>query len=254
MIYISRSISNFRDKLLERHKHEKISGSLFYGLYTYGDYWRFLAAKTPRTVFWCGSDIKNLQRRPWMWWLKLIPAMHLCENWVEYTALENIGIGSIISPAIFDPTPIPIAFNPDKQRAVYINIHKGREEEYGLPMFLAAAQEVPTVQFHVYGIYREDWGYAAAKNVTFHGKVSNVAFNRDIQNYHAAVRLNTFDGFAETVAKSILMGQYPITRIYYPEITCVSTLDALVEAIKELELKDVPNPAREFWKQQLCAL
>ena len=68
-----------------------------------------------------------------------------------------------------------------------------------------------------------------------------------------------FDGFAETTAKSVLHGQYPITFIEYPWIDRATSLDELIRLLRDLKYKKEPNyVGRDYWIKELedskCAL
>ena len=105
---ISSSIANFREKLLKRMQLEEWSiftlfePTIFFGLYHIGDYIRFLLHRGEKRVFWCGSDILNLQRSLWKILIHKAKARHFCENEVEEVALLKLGIKAEICPMIFD--------------------------------------------------------------------------------------------------------------------------------------------------------
>lgn len=237
--------------------------AVFFGMYNWVDYWRFLWHRGPKTVFWCGSDILNLQKRPrWQKILAQASAHHICENVIEERALSEMGIEcSEVKPCLFDSMKgIRKSFKPSKAPHVYLCIQPGREGEYGLWTLMEVFNQVPDVMFHIYGGtdifktgYREIRCYwPDFKNVIFHGKVPNEQFNGDIKNFHAALRLNEFDGFSEILAKSVLMGQYPISRIPYPHMDSYETIDELVILLKQLKNKKRPNPATEKWRKILA--
>jgi hypothetical protein len=53
-------------------------------------------------------------------------------------------------------------------------------------------------------------------------------------------------------AKSVLLGQYPITRIPYEKIWCFKTFAELVELLKKLPHQKKPNyETREYWIEKL---
>jgi hypothetical protein len=256
-IAISSSISNFRTKLLKRYSDYKLwkfagifSPTIFFGLYHIGDYLRFVLHRGRRTVFWCGADILALKRSPWQFIIPKFKAHHYCENEVEQDVLSWMGIEAEVHPMIFaDPKDYEISFRPSFFPHVFMSLHHGREEEYGLYMLGLASVMVPEVTFHIYGdVYQAPVGH----NFVYHGKVSEAQFNDEIKGYHASIRLNTFDGFAETTAKSILLGQYPITSIPYPLIDQAPDEVTLIDKLKALTTKMRPNPSRDYWYTHLC--
>ena len=75
--------------------------------------------------------------------------------------------------------------------------------------------------------------------------------NAEIRNYQIAIRLNVQDGFSEVIAKSILLGQYPITQIQYPFIEYINGDESLIDALIKLKYKTEPNPAEKWWREEL---
>ena len=253
-LHISSSIKNFELKLLNQtgllpyHPIKNLfSPVVFFGMYHPVDYLRALLHIGRTKIFWCGGDIVALQSSPWRWMLNRVWATHYCENTIEAKALDEVGITARIRPMIFDSPKFPISFERTDRPHVYMTAHEGREVEYGIRTIKQLAPFFPNITFHIYGIT----GYGA-ENVTYHGDVSEKQFNSDISKYHAAIRLNEFDGFAETLAKSALMGQYPISVIPYHYITCVPDEKSLRAALEELPKKTHPNlAARMFWMKTL---
>lgn len=217
-------------------------------MYNPVDYYRFIWHTGQKTIFWAGSDIINLGKRPgWRYVIANTPARHICENKVEQSALFLMGIHAEIHPCLIDKLDIYPSFRPARRPQVYLVAHPGREEEYGVEEFELAATLVPTVGFHIYGI-----DGISHRNVKYHGKVPSEQFQKEIESYHAAVRLNAFDGFSEILARSILMGQYPISRIEYPNIDYAPDFKALVHFITELKYKYTPNFFnRAYWQMVL---
>ena len=128
-------------------------------------------------------------------------------------------------------------------------------------MIEGIAWAVPDVTFHIYGTSKEIWHYTSNPsilfnmetpiNVIYHGKVSNEQFDEEIKSYQAGLRLNDFDGFAEVLAKSVLMGQWPISRISYPWITHASDITSLVQELNSLKDKKEPNlEGRKYWLRE----
>lgn len=219
--------------------------TLFAGLYHSMDWFRFVSHRGRKTGFFCGGDILNLQKYPlWQRIIAKTSARFICENEVEQNALLKMGISAEIHPMIFD-TPVEVSFQYKQRSSVYLCAHEGRKEEYGISEIERIAKYVD-VDFHVYGV-----AGTSHDNVFYHGAVLNEQFNAEIKNYQAAIRLNHFDGFAETLGKSILMGQYPISRISYPFIDSFQTEQELRKLLSRLNYKRKPNTAREWWNERL---
>lgn len=253
--YCSPSIENFREKLKARiglpewKWYFPFGKVIFFGMYRFSDYLKFIIHRGEKKIFWCGSDIINLSKRPfWKFVLTKYHIRHFCENQHEQNVLSNMGfIPPIICPMIFSIPNTEIAYKHSKIPHVYLTAHEDREEEYGVNVIKHIAPQIKEVIFHIYGINGKSY-----ENIIFHGKVSDKQFNDEIRNYQASIRLNVFDGFAETTAKSILHGQYPITYIYYPKIDWAKDMDTLIELLKDLKYKKEPNyEGRDYWIKEL---
>jgi membrane protein required for beta-lactamase induction len=60
--------------------------------------------------------------------------------------------------------------------------------------------------------------------------------NEEIKEMQGALRLTAFDGFSEILAKSLLMGQYPVSLIEYPFTLKLSEIGR-VKDMKEPNLR-----------------
>ena len=265
-VRVSQSVINFKPRVLSTWKLEDWEGIeskeplLFFGLYNDRDFDVFNTYQGPKTVFWCGSDIlflmKDYERRRI---LKNHPKTeHYCENDVEARNLEKCGVKvKGVIPSFLDNTSnFPISFTPTQNPQIFVCGHPNRETEYGLEIIRNVARRVPEATFHIYGI---DWSdnYFYKKhipladklasvdeecaNIWYHGKVPEGEFNNHITKYHCGLRTNEHDGFSEVTAKSILMGQYPISRIPYDKIWSYNTEDELVALIEKLKYMKEPN-------------
>lgn len=229
MFRCSGSIWNFHDKLVKRlqlpewhwwrNRNDRV---IFFGLYHWKDYLRFLWHRGQKKVFWCGSDILALQKH-WFWQSLIIAqeAKHYCENEVEQKALSDMLIDSEIRPMIFDdPNKFEVSYKWSEFPKYFATYRKGREQEYG-------------VRDNLY--------------IDFLEGLSEQEFNEKIKNYQGAIRFNKFDGFAETLAKSVLMGQWPISVIPYPYMISFSQGN-FEKAWEKLKDKKQPNyEGREYW-------
>jgi len=83
------------------------------------------------------------------------------------------------------------------------------------------------------------------ENVINHGKVPKEQMNREIRQMQGALRLIGMEGFSEIIAKSVLMGQHPISVIEYPHMLKIKQLKYLPTITK-------PNiKGREYYLQKL---
>lgn len=254
-IRVSSSIANFREKLVDRMGMEEWTWRdqkedvMFFGMYHIGDYVRLDWAKGRRIVFWTGGDIINLGKTTvWKYLIKNIDAEHVCENDVEKIELAKYGIDAEVKPAMFDnPDNFQISYNQSNNPHVYINAHPEYEEQYGVNVIEGIASVVPDVTFHIYGVEGSTRG-----NIVYHGTVPTEQFDNELHGYHAGLRLNDFDGFGEVLAKSLLLGQWPISRISYPYIDHAKDTTDLINLLRDLKNKKKPNfEGEKYWRKQL---
>ena len=253
--YCSPSVVNFREKLESVWKLREWSGIVdepkqevvFFGLYIKPDYDAYWMHEGKKHVFWCGSDITNLlgniefQRR-----VRLFPdTKHYCENEVEQKELESVGIkAEIVQSFLDDIKKFPVSFKPTDKPHVFMSGHPNREDEYGFSLAVRLAEKLPDFTFHLYGAGNR----GKLNNIIFHGKVPEKDFNEEIKNYHCGLRPNSHDGFSEITAKSVLLGQYPISFIPYKNIWTYAEEEELVRKLEQIkEMKEPNKKARDYW-------
>lgn len=254
--FCSSSIANFKPGLQRKYPHAKWprlgrygSSAVFFGMYHIMDVLRLVWHKNS-IVVWCGSDILNMQKSPFLLWIvQCCNERHICENEVERRALEGLGIEVGVMPQLFDCIEeSEISFKHSERLQAYLCAHEGREEEYGVFEIDLVAEFLPDVDFHIYGIE----GTSTNPNVFLHGRVSDEQFREEIRKYHVAIRLNKFDGFSEVLARSAIMGQYQISRIQYPHMFHAPDADSMIEHLVRLRDKIEPNYiGREYWIEKL---
>ena len=255
-LQVSSSIIPFREKAertwnIKRYKFPKdiYEPTIFFGMYHPGDYYHFLRHLGKKIVLWAGYDIVNLLNVKLPIAKLFKNAENYVENELEQEELEKLGIEAKVRPSfVEDIDDFPVSFKPSKNPHVFMSSNISREEEYGFGIIGRIAEKVPEITFHLYG------GEILEKpvqggNIILHGRVSNERFNEEIKQYHCGLRPNEHDGFSEILAKSILMGQYPISRIKYPYIDNYNSEEELVWLLKELKNKKEPNYyARGFFR------
>ena len=248
----SSSVANFKEKLDKKFNLPDWSYSkifkpvLFFGMYHFGDYRKFIFHQGKKYIIWAGSDILNLNK--WNKWIfNLFKARHYCENQVEYRKLLKNGIVATIKPLFLgNVDDFPVSYKQSDRPQVWLCMHPGREEEYGIGLMTEMAYECPEITFHIYGVN----GYNQT-NIIYHGIVPEEQFNEEIKNYQSSLRLNSFDGMSEVISKSILLGQYPISRIRYDYIDSFNTKEDLISLLKNLKLYKEPNENRNYWYNKL---
>ena len=239
---------------------------VFLGLYHKGYYESFKRPRIKRYVLWSGGDIQNLKRgylygdgaglwkskiARWFPWRKRvirILAEHFCENEDQKGILDGLGIKNSVVRAFWgNVDDFPVSFKPNIPLKVYICGHPGREKEYGFEIAGRLAQQFPDMEFHFYGAKTK-----SGQNIVNHGIVPEEQFNKEIRNYHCFLRLNEHDGFSDALSKSILLGQYPITKIKHPNIWHYNTENQLIHLLKRVQKKNKPNiEARNYYLKYL---
>lgn len=234
---------------------------VFFGLYGLPDWYLLWRHKGKKAVLWAGSDIKHFLNGYWLDGegnIKIDPkglAVWLnwhCDNYVEneveQEALRTIGIDSTIIPSYLgNIKEHPISFSPNIRPKVYVSSGINREIEYGFQIIEEIADKCD-VDFYLYG---GEW-QSQHKNVIVRGRIPKDEMNEEIRCMQSGLRLNEFDGFSEILAKSILWGQYPISRIPYPFIDSYRNNDELIKMLNELKLHVKPNViAREYYQKNL---
>ena len=264
-IHCSPSIGNWKKKLLARKNWKEYSFPkdifkpvIFFGMYRPFDYLKFILHRGKKTIIWTGSDI--LQAGWWYRIIEHIKANHICENNLERTVLTlMLGKELKMEPLFFsNPDDYPVSFKPSKKPHVYLFVHSGHGAEIqgGLDLLHRIAPRCPDISFHVYGLKTPPTGLigAVAGNVQYHGAVPEAELEEEIKNYQCHLRLHEFDGFSDGTGKSILMGQWPITRIPFPRIDSFRTEEELIGLLKNLKNKKKPNPYRNWWYEKLKVL
>jgi len=253
-IRVSNSVIGFKEKIHNIWKIEEWAGVddekdevLFFGMYHDYDYDAYRNFEGKRSVFWCGSDILRLMdNHNYQRVLKLFPATHYTENQVEADNLKSVGIEAVIVPSFLERTEdFPVSYQHSERPHIFMSAHPKREDEYGYDLAIRIAPKVPEATFHLYGVdkefYDKTYFHELPENVVIEGNVPPEQFNREIKQYQCGLRPNIHDGFSEITAKSLLCGQYPITKIKYDKIDNYSTEDELVMLIKGLRDKKEPN-------------
>jgi len=211
--------------------------TVFFGLYGLPDFYALWRHKGRKAILWAGSDIQHFIKGYWLedgGGIKTCPKgmakwiNKYCENYVEneieYLALKFHGIESKIVPSFLgDVKKFEINFQQGNK--LYTSVSGNDFKLYGWDKIPLLAQENPEIEFHLYGntISRTDW---QLPNVVDHGRVPKEQMNAEIATMQGALRLTEFDGFSEIIAKSLLMGQYPVSLIRYPHTL---TLDRIWE-------------------------
>ncbi len=209
-VYYCEAMKTFGEKLkMERYNPQTdIDKPVFFqGLYFDEDYEVFRNHKGKKMVFWNGSDVlRLLSNQERIHIIKQFPATHFCHNKQLQNELASAGIEATIKPIFFgDVEDYSVSYKWSKNPQVYMTCNQYRENEYGIPLVLEKAKELPEIKFHIYGIEGEN-----TDNVIYHGWVEEKQMDKEIKDFQGCIRLCKHDGFSQTIMKCILMGQYPI--------------------------------------------
>lgn len=217
--------------------HDKVWGTkpyendtdptVFMGVYGLPDFYALWRHKGERHILWCGTDILHLKNHYWLEdgggiridnkgiceWIDR-HCVNWCENKVEARMLGSLGIYAEVQPSYLgDIDEMQVSFKPGNK--VYVSVSGDNFEQYGWYKILDLASANPDVEFHMYG-NREF--FMNRKNMIMHGRVPKEQMNAEIAEMQGGLRMTEFDGFSEIIAKSILMGQWPISLIEYPHV------------------------------------
>jgi hypothetical protein len=214
--------------------------TVFFGLYGLPDFYALWRHKGRKCILWAGSDIRHFMKG---YWLDGEGDIKLCnkglakwinkncenyvENEIEYLALKFHGIESQIVPSFMgDVNKFEISFRSGNK--LYTSVSGDDFKVYGWDKLPELALANPDIEFHLYGNTKDPFD-AVFSNVLVHGRVPKEQMNAEIKEMQGALRLTEFDGFSEIVAKSVLMGQYPVSLIRYPHILLLDQISHIAE-------------------------
>lgn len=227
--------------------HEEATNypTVFFGLYGLPDFFALWQHRGKKWILWTGSDIRHFKNGYWLedkGSIRIEPPQFAkwisrnCESWVEnqveYDALKEMGIESQICPSFLgDVTKFEVSYRWSDRSKLYTSVSGEEFKLYGWDKIPKLARQNPDIEFHLYGSssYKPAMGIP---NVFFHGRVPKEQMNQEIKNMQGALRLTEFEGFSEILAKSILMGQWPVSLIEYPHMLSVKEIS---------EIKKEPN-------------
>lgn len=234
-----------RPYYFEKHSTERV---VFCGLYGLQDFAALQKHKGKKYVWWCGSDIRHFLDGYWIdeHGRNRIPPEVLapwlekhCENYVEnmaeYKALFRVGIMATIRPSFLgDVDAYPLSYEHSERPKLYTSVSGDDFDLYGWDKIPRLAEENPHIEFHLYGNTKTLTHLFKLPNVIQHGRVPKEQMNEEIKHMQGALRLTEFDGFSEILAKSVLMGQWPVSVIPYLHML-------QLQDIKTLHERTLPN-------------
>lgn len=250
------------DDPMDRFLHDPV---VFFGVYGFPDFYKVWRHKGRKAILWAGSDINHFLNGYWLdkeGKIRLDPTPMAewinknCENYVEngveHEALITLGIESKIIPSFLGHTMnYPMSYEHNTRPKVYLSVSGDNFDMYGWPIIEEIADKC-NVDFYLFGNMKP-WS-TKHHNVFVLGRMTKEEMNDQIQHMQCGLRLNEFDGFSEVLAKSVLWGQHPISRIGYPHIDSFKTKEELIQLLNNLVNKTTPNiEGREYYKKYLNA-
>lgn len=232
--------------------------TVFFGIYGLPDFMALWGHKGKKYILWAGSDIQHFLRGYFLdpeGKIRIHPTQiapwidsyceSYVENEVEKAALASVGVRAKVVPSFLGKvTDYPLSYEHAETPKLYTSVSGNNWELYGWDKIPELAILNPDIDFHLYGNTKE-YPYAMSNNVIVHGRVPQAQMNEEIKEMQGALRLTEFDGFSEILAKSVLMGQWPVSVIEYP---CILKL----EEIGKLHGLVEPNVAgREYYQKTL---
>lgn len=225
---------------------------VFCGLYGLPDFYTLWRHKGKKFCWWTGSDIRHLLNGYWLDTVGTIrlPAKTLakwiaknCESWVENEvegkALEQVGIKSNVCPSFLGKAQnFNVTYQCDERPQLYTSVSGDDFDLYGWYELADIAEANPDIDFYCYGNTKEF--PRILPNLKIRGRVPKEVMNAEIKTMQGAIRLVELEGFSEIVCKSLLMGQWPVSSIPYPNTISV-------EGIRTIFDKKEPNVEGREW-------
>lgn len=235
--------------------------TVFFGLYGFPDWCSLWRHKGKKWILWAGTDIHHFLAGYWLddkglirirptelaSWIDTYCESYV-ENDVEKAALGSVGIRAKVVPSFLgDVNKFEVSYKWSERPKLYTSVSGDNFKLYGWDKIPELAQQNPNIEFHLYGASNFDMhlSWLQQPNVIHHGRISKEQMNEEIKEMQGALRLTSFDGFSEILAKSVLMGQWPVSLIDYPHIARLDQIEIL-HNLKEPNLK-----GREYYKKIL---
>ncbi len=226
--------------------------TVFFGLYGLADFYTLWRHQGKKAILWAGSDVRHFINGYWLddegsnridpeplaRWIQKNCESYV-ENGVEAEALRVFGIESKIVPSFMgNMDDYEVSYRANERPQVYASVSGDDFALYGWEQIEMVADKC-NVDFHLYG-NTTPW-YSKHSNVFVHGRVPKEQMNEEIKTMQAGLRVLEFDGFSEILAKSILWGQYPVSRIGYPHMGHYVDNAGLIEVLNGLREHHTPN-------------
>lgn len=237
---------------------------VFCGLYGLPDFYALWRHKGKKYIWWCGSDIVHFVNGYWLdeeGKISIDPKalakwiQKNCESWVENKreaqALRKLGIKAQVCPSFLgNVKDFEVSYKHSAIPKAYSSVSGDNFELYGWDIIERIARDLPWFEFHLYGNIKP-WK-TKHKNVKVHGRVPKGEMNEEIKKMQIGLRLTSFDGFSEILAKAVLRGQYAIGKVEHPLIPSFKNDMELITKLNTLRHSKEPNiKAREWYINNL---
>jgi hypothetical protein len=245
VVYYCEAMKFFGERMIKHfgyHRYDpecdKERPTFFEGLYFPEDYRALMRHRGERMVFWNGTDLTNLLIAPaWQLIMRDYPAKHYCHCVKDQERLASVGVKATVHPLFFgDIDQYPVSYERSNTPQVYLNAHPGREEQYGIPLALAVAKEVPEVKFHIYGLSGQD-----INNVFYHGWVDESTMDDEIKHFQGCLKVAIDPRASQTLIKSAFMAQYPIASNPLDGVWYAPNKEEIVKCLGLLRDQLFPN-------------
>jgi hypothetical protein len=210
----------------------------FQSLYFDEDYYTLENHRGSKHIFWNGSDVLRMLHNPaWKHIITQTPAKHSCQSKQLQDELQQADINATIRPVFFsDISKYKPSYKQSDKPHLYMVSHPQRDAEYGVEVIKRIALDMPDFTFHIYGNNGE-----STSNVIYHGDVDEDIMDLEIANMQGCIRINAHDGFSQTLIKSILMAQYPVSYLPIEGVTNVPTEARLIQELNAIKTYNKPN-------------
>ena len=229
--------------------------TVFFGLYGLPDFYMLWRHKGEKAILWAGSDITHFING---YWLDENGSMRVephalakwidakCDNWVEndaeMEALKKVGIHAKVCPSFLgNINDYKVGYKQSDKPKVYTSVSGDNFKLYGWDEVEKLAKKHSEITFYLYGNTKK-WE-TKNNNVIVRGRVPQEVMNAEIKEMQGGLRMLSFEGFSEVIAKSLLWGQWPISKISYPHTLSLGELGTLKD-------KKDPNVAgRDYYRR-----
>ena len=138
---------------------------VFFGLYGLPDFYKLWRHEGRKAILWCGTDILHFRDGYWLedgGSIKIRPkplstwinkhCESYVENEVEYAALKELGIESIVVPSFLGKVAdYEISYVYSKTPKLYTSVSGDDFKRYGWGKIPVLAKANPNIEFHLYG-------------------------------------------------------------------------------------------------------